>query len=453
MKAGNPFRELVQPFVDLARAPRALWAVNLASLVEGFAYFGVLTYLAMYFNGYGGLPDREAGWMVGLLTSGITLCMLLFGGTADRLGPRRTLLLGIAVMALGRVGLAALPHAGFASGALLAPFTGVAALAILFVVLGYGIYYPASYAAVRAYTTPGTASMGFAMLYAVMNLGGWLPSFLSPIRMRYGISGAFAFCTAVSVAGLAALALLLSAATERKATAAAQAAREEVQAAEGDAPPPSRPSGLLAWLKAHPLADPRFAAFLFSLMPVQTLFAYNWLVLPQYIARAYAGSWVGQRFEVFANLSPLLVFLLCPLVAALASKAKVYPMMLLGTAVMAAPAFLLALGPTVPGLLGYLVLMTVGEALWQPRFLQFAAEIAPEGRTGAYMGVAQFPWFLTKVIVPLYSGAALGRWCPAGGPLATGRMWLFFACIACATPLLLLLGRRFVAQGKGHAPA
>ena len=42
--------------------------------------------------------------------------------------------------------------------------------------------------------------------------------------------------------------------------------------------------------------------------------------------------------------------------------------------------------------------MTIGEAMWQPRFLQYAAEIAPEGRTGAYMGVAQFPWFLTKMI-------------------------------------------------------
>ena len=51
--------------------------------------------------------------------------------------------------------------------------------------------------------------------------------------------------------------------------------------------------------------------------------------------------------------------------------------------------------------------MTIGEAMWQPRFLQYAAEIAPEGRTGAYMGVAQFPWFLTKVLVPLYSGLML----------------------------------------------
>ena len=59
--------------------------------------------------------------------------------------------------------------------------------------------------------------------------------------------------------------------------------------------------------------------------------------------------------------------------------------------------------------------MTVGEAMWSPRFLQYAAEIAPEGRTGEYMGVAQLPWFLTKMIVPIYSGWFLLHYCPEPG--------------------------------------
>ena len=90
------------------------------------------------------------------------------------------------------------------------------------------------------------------------------------------------------------------------------------------------------------------------------------------------------------------------MVTAFTQKRKVYNMMVIGTFVMAAPAFFLAFGTSLWTLLAYLFVMTIGEAMWQPRFLQFAAEIAPEGRTGAYMGVAQFPWFLTKMLVPLY---------------------------------------------------
>ena len=78
----SPLREIVQPFIDLVHAPRALWAVNLSSLVEGFVYFGMLANLTFYFNEYGRLADQPTGWMVGLLTAGITICMLFFGGRA-----------------------------------------------------------------------------------------------------------------------------------------------------------------------------------------------------------------------------------------------------------------------------------------------------------------------------------------------------------------------------------
>ena len=451
----SPWREITQPFVDLVHAPRALWAVNLSSLAEGFVYFGTLIYLAMYFNRYSGLGDREAGWMVGILISGVTLCMLLLGGTADRLGIRRTFALSILVMLAGRLLLAAAPGFGLRTGGLLTPFNALAAVALLLIMIGYGIYYPATYAAIRQLTTPATAGMSFAMLYAVMNLGGWLPSFMSPVRERFEIRGAFFVSAAASALGLLAVAILLTQSTAERAIAAAKAATQAAAPA-GSASPAAGPretggpllSRVGRWFKNHPLADPKFAAFIFFLMPVQTLFAYNWLILPQYVSRAFAGGWIGEKFELATNLNSLLIFVLCPIVAALSSRVKVYDMMIWGTAVMAFPAFFLALGPTVAGLFGYLVLMTLGEAMWQPRFLQYAAEIAPEGRTGAYMGVAQFPWFLTKTLVPLYSGAALARWCPGvgQGPQETGTMWLVFGLVAISSTVLLLLARGWLGK-------
>ena len=131
---------------------------------------------------------------------------------------------------------------------------------------------------------------------------------------------------------------------------------------------------------------------------------------------------------------------------AITQKRNVYNMMIVGTFVMAAPTFLLVLGATPWTLVAYLILMTVGEAMWQPRFLQYAAEIAPEGRTGAYMGVAQFPWFVTKVIVPLYSGWFLLRYCPEEGTTNTGTMWLIYALIAMSTTVILILAKPWVGK-------
>jgi dipeptide/tripeptide permease len=87
--------------------------------------------------------------------------------------------------------------------------------------------------------------------------------------------------------------------------------------------------------------------------------------------------------------------------------------------------------------------------MWQPRFLQYAAEIAPEGRTGAYMGVAQFPWFLTKVITSWYSGTVLAHWCPdpaTGRALATEKMWLLYGCIAISSSVILFLLRGWLGK-------
>jgi len=444
--AKNPLREIVQPFIDVVRAPRALWGVNFSYLLEGMVYFGVVAYLAMYFNQYVGLSDVSAGVMVGVLTWGITFSMFLFGGLADKWGVRIALIAALALMLVGRILLAGGPTVGLPAAGLFSAVHVVAILGILFIVLGYGMYQPAAYAAVRLFTTPKTAGMAYAMLYALMNLGGWLPSFFAPIRKAVGISGAIWVYAGITAAGLLATFLILSRKTEQAAIASAREASGKKPLEPAAQAAPKEPFSVVRWLKSHPMADPKFAYFIFCLIPVQTLFAHNWLTLPMYVERAYRGTWTGDHFEVATNFNPLMIFILVPIVTALTQKAKVYNMMIVGTAVMAAPTFLLAIGPSPWTLFGYLVLMTVGEAMWQPRFLQYAAEIAPEGRTGAYMGVAQFPWFLTKMITSFYSGWFLSRYCPPEGPQSTERMWLIYGFIAISSTVLLILARNWLGK-------
>ncbi len=505
------YEQLIQPFVDLIRSPRAIWGVNLGYMLEGLVYFGMLGYLAMYFSDFvfQGVPhaDRYSHYMVLVLTAGITLSMTFLGWVPDKIGPRPSLLLSFGLLLVGRVVFTAAPTAlGFEPNGLWSSLHVASIAGLLFVVVGYGMYQPAAYAAIRKFTTPKTATMGFAMLYAVMNLGGWLPTWAFLLRDEkfagLGITGTFWVYTSITAVALVVTWLLLSRRTVEEAEAQAKAETEAIQAAEkeaqeaaGEAPdeedapvPPRRwppvhmhlfvvsiavmfcfgfgkpynlgaIAGLIVayavalavprarvWIAVHPLADVKFFFFIFALIPVQTLFTYNWLILPQYIHRAYSG-WIGKYFEIAANFNPLLIFVFVPIIAAVTSRAKVYNMMILGTFVMAAPAFLLAIGPYPWTLFAYLMLMTVGEAMWQPRFLQYAAEIAPEGRTGAYVGVAQLPWFLTKVLVPwLYSGWAIETYCPKAGPKDTETMWLIFGIIALVSPVLLVLAKGWVGK-------
>ncbi len=518
----SPLREIVQPFIDLVKAPRALWGVNLAYFLEGLVYFGMLGYLAMHFSDFvfKGVEhaDEWSHSQVMILTAGITISMFFLGFVADKWGVRRALVLAFILLLSGRIVMSSAPTLmGLMPEGPWSPLHLVTVAGMVLVVIGYGMYQPAAYAAVRQFTTPKTAGMSFAMLYALMNLGGWVPTFAFLLRdddyLGLGIPGTWWVYTALTVVALLVTLVLLSRRTVENAIREAKEQTARLRAEEGQGKEESAPSmgkgtlvveqatriplhlwlvplavigmalwripmpwawyvvapiaaapliiallpsqarkSTVSWIANHPLGDAKFAFFIFALIPVQTLFTYNWLVLPQYINRAFEG-WIGEYFEIASNANPILIFVLVPIIAAATQKAKVYNMMVLGTLVMSSSAFFLAAGPHPWALITYIIIMTIGEAMWQPRFLQYAAEIAPEGRTGTYMGVAQLPWFLTKLLVPLlYSGFVMDRYCPAEGPKNTEMMWLIFGGIAVLSPLLLIAAKGWVGKDfKTHA--
>ncbi len=445
------YREVTQPFKDLMHTSRALFGLNLSYVLEGLTYFGIVGLLAIYFNSYIKLDDIRAGNMVGVLTAGITLSMLFLGATVDWIGLRKAMLWALSFMLGGRILLTIAPNLGTTG---LWSTSHILAMAGIFgIILGYGIYQPACYAGVKKLTTEKTAAMGYAMLYALMNLGGFLPGLISPpVRKATSILGVFWVYIALTVVGIAVVYFIMT----KKAVAKAieDASRERIASENDDDDELSKMTSkekLRFYIKNFPLRDRRFLYFIFILIPVQTLFAHNWLTIPLYTSRAFDG-FVQSNFEFFVNLNPILIFILTPMVAALTIKKNTYSMMIIGTFVMAAPTFILALGPTMPNLLAYLFIMTIGEAMWQPRFLQWVAEIAPKNMTGIYMGIGQFPWFLTKVITSLYSGWFLMNYCP--DPLQTPStimntefMWLVYGFIAILTPIGLLLARGWMVKG------
>ncbi len=450
---GNIIKELTQPFIDLAHTSRALFGLNLSYVLEGMTYFGVVGLLAIFFNEYVGLDDIDAGRMVGVLTAGITIAMLFLGATVDWIGLRKSLLISLTLMLVGRALLTLSPEIGVPG--LWQSAHILAMLGILGIILGYGIYQPAAYAGVKKLTTPKTAAMGYAMLYALMNLGGFLPGLISPpIRKSFEITGVFWFMTIFTVIGIGVVYFIITKkamknAVEQIKAEAGTTAEEAEKDEEDEMAKMSTKEKFAYYIKNFPLRDLRFLFFIFILIPVQTLFAHNWLTIPLYTSRAFEG-FIQDNFEFFVNLNPILIFILTPMVTALTSKKNTYTMMIIGTFVMAVPTFILATGPTFFNLMAYLIIMTIGEAMWQPRFLQWVAEIAPKNMTGIYMGIGQFPWFLTKIVTSLYSGWFLMKYVPADTPpslMDSEMMWLIYGFIAVITPLGLFLARGWMQKG------
>ena len=445
--------EIISPFLDLFKTSNAQKIVNGTYLLEGVVYFGMLTLMVMYFNKYIGLDDIQASHMVGFLTAGITLSMLFLGAAVDWIGVRKSLIIALLFSLAGRLIMVLAPQAQGLGGMWSLKYI-LAALGMLGIIIGYGVYQPACYAAIRLFASKEQAPMGYAMLYALMNLGGFLPGIISaPIRnlgdsldKGNGVVWVYWLYTILTFISFAIIMFFLT----NKAIKQAECKNSEQEDEEDPISKLNLKEKIKYYIDNFPFRDLRFLFFIFILIPVQTLFAHNWLTIPMYCERAFQGSAVSSNFEFFSNINPILIFVLTPIVTSLTSKANVYKMMVYGTLVMALPTFFLALGPSIYTLMAYLLLMTIGEAMWQPRFLQLIAEIAPKGMVGIYMGIGQFPWFLTKVITSMYSGWFLMKYCPAGvapSAMNTQFMWFIYALIAVISPIGLILAGKWMKSG------
>ena len=466
--ASTWWRDLIGSFADLRRLPRGFWLVVGAFVVESCAYFGVLTLMTTYLATDLGWGDRWAGLTVSVFTMSITLLMLGPGSYAERFGVRRAILFALFFSTCGRVAYssaAALGH-GSTAGVI------VVVISILVVATGSGILQPVCYAGVKQYTDEQTNSMGYGLIYALMNawvvvagaLSAWIRPAVQAVKdgqpaandlggliirglASFSGSGVQAFnWIAVGITALTFL-LFLSLMTRQAEAAKLRPDRVAASLAAGGEPWSRR---LRAFFSDGPFTNGRFVFFIFMLLPVRTMFAHQWLTFPQYILRAYPEG-VADRMEWLVNwINPGIVFVGVPVATALTRRVDVYTMMIIGTLVSAAPTFLLAFGARLDLLILYFVIYSIGETLWSARFYEYASELAPPGKVAHYLGLANVPWLLAKGTTGLYSGYMLATYCPAGVPRAelhTEAMWVIYGCIAMISPIGLWLARKWVRAG------
>lgn len=441
-------KEFIEAFRALRHAPRALWLVIFAFAFDAMAYFGILPLMKPFLGQDLGISPALASTWVSLFTGALTVIMLFVGKpTEGRLGIRRSIILALVLAFGGRIIYASAPFAGGAAQL---------AVSLLVVALGEGILQPVCYAGVKAYTSEETGSMGFALLYAGLNFGAMLIGPLSAhVRTTYdvaykakastlsGFNAVNWMCTGVTLVTLVVFAILMTKRVEAKVVRATQPA---APASDED-----KPTGAVG---DSPYKNVRFLFFIFALLPVRTLFAHQWLTMPEYVLRCYPESVTDRMEWLVDSMNPMVIFIGVPVLTALTKKIHVLTMMIVGSLISAAATFLLVPGPSTAMLILYFVIFSVGEALWSSRFLEYAAELAPEGRVAQYMGVANLPWFVAKATTGFYSGFILEHFVPKDGPKSSGTMWLIYGLIAMSSPTLLLAARKWVkaglSDGKEH---
>jgi dipeptide/tripeptide permease len=407
--------------------------------LDGMAYYGILPLMKAFLGQDIGIRPELASTWVSLFSAAFSVAMLVAGRAAERrLGIRRSILLALGLLAVGRILYSGAPHVGGAA---------LVALALGVVALGEGVLQPVCYAAVKRFTSADTSSMGFALLYAALNLGAMLMGLVSA-KVRTTFDVAY-HAKESSVSGFEAVAWFCTAVTLLTLVVFAVGMKPN-----GDADVvPGNDSAAATHGRRAPHRDVRFLFFIFCFVPVRTLFAHQWLTMPEYVLRSYPPA-VSDRMEwLVDSINPLVILIGVPTLTAITRRYSVMTMMIAGTLLSAASTFLLVPAPHAATLIAYFLVFSIGEALWSSRFYEHAAGLAPEGRVAEYMGVAMLPWFVVQSTTGLYSGWVLEAFLPKAGPARPGSMWLLYGAAALITPAALFLARRWIGRGLASIDA
>ena len=155
------FAAFLRKFTIMLSAPRELWIILAAYVLENVAYkLSTGPVLPLWLKLELGMSDQTKGLTIGIWSALLTFFTIMVGSFTDVVGIRRTFILGFVVCGLARVGML------FTEPALLPLGLGLLPLA-----LGLALMSPVMTAAMKRYSTAAQRSVAFSLYYALMNLG------------------------------------------------------------------------------------------------------------------------------------------------------------------------------------------------------------------------------------------------------------------------------------------
>lgn len=418
-------RPLSADLRSLASSPRELWTVYAMKFLESVAYFTIWTLLVIFLSSDHGFSDTAAGSVAGTWLTVISLVVFFAGFIADSLGIRRALLIAALSTAVGR-GLLA-----FAGDTM----TIYAALAVS--VWGIACMKPTMNAAVRSYTNHRTVAFAFSLYYVCMNLGSLAQGPLITKFREWFKGGATLFGVSFSSSRMVFLVGFVVSCIN---VLLALSMREPkpAEAASPDKPASKSPLSIARDV----LREPSFWIFmgLVALLTfVRLIIQHAQLTWPKYTIREFGEDF---PFAYYWSINPAMIIFLTPVATALTRKFPPYPVIAIGATISAVSVFSLAFSTTVAASVVFIVLLSIGEALWSPRLYEYTATIAPPGREASYMGLSELPLFLAKPLVGFLSGYLLTVYCPPTGPRDSGQMWLIIGLMTVAAPICMVVFRK-----------
>ncbi|NDP23091.1 MAG: peptide MFS transporter [Paludibacter sp.] len=400
----------------MTKFSKAFWVANSVELLERLAYYAVFIVITLYLSNVWGFSDIEAGIISGVFSACLYLLPTFAGAYADKIGFRSAIMVAFLLLTLGYGGLGLLPtlleSAGLVSYDMTTTFSGLntsrlrwSILPVLtLIVIGGSFIKAVISGTVARETTSETRAKGYAVFYMMVNIGAFLgKSVVDPLRKSMGDQG-LVYLNFFS-AGMTFLALIAvfffykSVKTEGQGKSFAEIGR-----------------GLM-----KVLSNGRLVVLILIISGFWMIQSQMYATMPKYVIRMIgAESSPGW----YANVNPLVVFVLVNFVTSFMKKRTALTSMTIGMLIIPLSALVMAGGTLIGadyvlGLHPVAFMMIVGiamqaiaECFISPRFLEYFSKQSPKGEEGLYLGFSHLHSFISFLFAFGLSGFLLDKYCP-----------------------------------------
>jgi dipeptide/tripeptide permease len=401
-------------------APRQVRVLAAARAVNQLGAFS-LAFLTVMLCRVMGASLATAGAVSALFGVATLLSRLLGGRLADRLGRRRTILLGLAGCAAAQLGIAA------------APDLAVAAVCAVLLGLAFELYEPASQAMIADTTEPDQRTQAYALLATALAVGNMGAGLIADAVGHSGLRWLFVV-DAASCLACALIVRLALPADGRLPTSGLRSPGSADRPAVSATGSPWRDPALLAMTAGGTV---------FALVYMLILIALPLSLSASGLNPASAGLVMAIATLTLVVIRPVLRM---PMLARLSAPVACGT----GFVLMAAGLAGYATAHSLAALLAPTAIWSAGDLLLSGRALAVVTALAPPGAAARYLAVYGLSWGIATVVAPILAAEVIGSLGPAA--LWSGCAVLC-ATMSCGQPALMrAVARRSQALGV-RAPA
>ncbi len=396
---------------------RAFWVANTVELFERLSYYAIFIAITLYLSNVWGFSDIEAGIISGLFSGLLYLLPLFSGALADKIGFRPALIMAFSLLTVGYLGLGVVPtfleSAGLVEYGKKTIFTGLdtnllqwTIIPILaLIVFGGSFIKSIITGTVAKETTEENRARGYSIFYMMVNIGAFAgKTVVDPLRKSLGNEGLIYlnyFSAIMTLLALVTVVLFYKSAKQSKEN---QKNFNEI---------------LQALWKV--LTNGRLLALTLIISGFWLIQSQMYATMPKYVIRL-----IGEDATPgwFANVNPLVVFIMVNFVTSLMRNKKALTSIFIGMLIIPFSAYVMSLGNQIhtESILGMhpvafmmilgIALQAIAECFISPRYLEFFSLQAPKGEEGLYLGFSHLHSFFSFILAFIMSGFLLDRYLP-----------------------------------------